>query len=71
MCQLISMLLYLFLTPFFNWHLKGRVDDNLETILKQLDVYFESTLPVINYYIGKGKVQEVIVTKISDYKQSS
>lgn len=41
--------------------LKGRVDDNIETIGKRLKVYFETTLPVINYYNSKGKVQKVIV----------
>ncbi|CAK7336927.1 unnamed protein product [Dovyalis caffra] len=38
---------------------QGRVDDNIETIRKRLKVYFESTLPVINYYNSKGKVQKI------------
>lgn len=38
---------------------QGRVDDNTETIQKRLKVYFESTLPVIDYYDSKGKVQKV------------
>ncbi|KAJ6675154.1 UMP-CMP KINASE [Salix viminalis] len=38
---------------------QGRVDDNIETIGKRLKVYFESTLPVINYYNSKGKVQKI------------
>ncbi|CAK7348638.1 unnamed protein product [Dovyalis caffra] len=38
---------------------QGRVDDNIETIRKRLEVYFESTVPVINYYNSKGKVQKI------------
>ncbi|XP_057970715.1 UMP-CMP kinase 4-like isoform X2 [Malania oleifera] len=38
---------------------QGRVDDNIETIRKRLRVYFESTLPVINYYSSKEKVQKI------------
>ncbi|KAL9385242.1 hypothetical protein Peur_022252 [Populus x canadensis] len=38
---------------------QGRVDDNIETIGKRLKVYFESTLPVINYYDSKGKVRKI------------
>lgn len=40
--------------------LKGRVDDNIQAIPKRFQVYFESTLPVIDYYSSKGKVQKVI-----------
>ncbi|XP_021634659.1 UMP-CMP kinase 3 isoform X2 [Manihot esculenta] len=38
---------------------QGRVDDNIYTIQKRLEVYFESTLPVINYYSSKGKVEKI------------
>lgn len=41
--------------------LKGRVDDNINTIQKRLKVYFECTLPVINYYSAKGKVRKVTI----------
>jgi len=41
--------------------MKGREDDNIETIRKRFRVYLESTLPVINYYASKGKVRKVIV----------
>ncbi|KAJ4843527.1 bifunctional uridylate/adenylate kinase [Turnera subulata] len=38
---------------------QGRVDDNVHTIPKRLKVYFEQTLPVIDHYSSKGKVQKV------------
>lgn len=38
---------------------QGRVDDNIDTIKKQLKVYYESTLPVIDYYRVKGKLRKV------------
>ncbi|KAG6748265.1 hypothetical protein POTOM_048181 [Populus tomentosa] len=38
---------------------QGRVDDSFETVGKRLKVYFESTLPVINYYNSKSKVQKI------------
>ncbi|KAH0984371.1 hypothetical protein GBA52_011548 [Prunus armeniaca] len=38
---------------------QGRVDDNINTIQKRLKVYFECTLPVINYYSAKGKVRKI------------
>lgn len=37
---------------------QGRVDDKIDTIKKRLNVYSESTLPVINYYSSKGKVRK-------------
>lgn len=40
--------------------LKGREDDNIETIRKRFKVYMESSLPVIEYYNSKGKVRKVI-----------
>ncbi|KAH8488887.1 hypothetical protein H0E87_024496 [Populus deltoides] len=52
-----SLPMHLFTT--FSVFLKGRVDDNIETIGKRLKVYFETTLPVINYYNSKGKVQKI------------
>ncbi|XP_020082601.1 UMP-CMP kinase 3-like isoform X1 [Ananas comosus] len=38
---------------------QGRVDDNIETISKRLRVYFDSTLPVIDYYSSRGKVHKI------------
>ncbi|OAY78373.1 putative UMP/CMP kinase 4 [Ananas comosus] len=38
---------------------KGRVDDNINTIIKRLRVYFDSTLPVIDYYSSRGKVHKI------------
>uniref|UniRef100_A0A6N2N901 adenylate kinase n=1 Tax=Salix viminalis TaxID=40686 RepID=A0A6N2N901_SALVM len=38
---------------------QGRADDNPVTIEKRLKVFKESTLPVINYYSSKGKVQKI------------
>ena len=39
--------------------LKGREDDNIETIRKRFKVFLESSLPVIQYYEAKGKVRKV------------
>ncbi|XP_031395227.1 UMP-CMP kinase 3-like isoform X4 [Punica granatum] len=39
--------------------MKGRVDDNAETIKKRFKVYSESTLPVINYYSSNGKLRRI------------
>lgn len=39
--------------------MKGRDDDNSETIRKRFNVYMESSLPVIEYYNAKGKVRKV------------
>ncbi|XP_034709875.1 UMP-CMP kinase 4-like isoform X1 [Vitis riparia] len=38
---------------------QGRVDDNIQAIPKRFQVYFESTLPVIDYYSSKRKVQKI------------
>ncbi|KAJ6420906.1 hypothetical protein OIU84_028313 [Salix udensis] len=43
----------------FSFLLQGRADDNPVTIEKRLKVFKESTLPVINYYSSKGKVQKI------------
>lgn len=42
------------------WTMKGREDDNLNTILKRLKVFNEYTKPVIDHYSSIGKVHEVI-----------
>ncbi len=36
-----------------------RSDDNEETIKNRLKIYFESTMPVINYYKAKGILKEI------------
>lgn len=36
-----------------------RPDDNEETIRKRMDVYFESTTPIIEYYKEQGKLKTV------------
>lgn len=41
--------------------MKGRDDDNIETIRKRFNVYMESSLPVIEYYNAKGKVRKVMI----------
>ncbi|XP_058200890.1 UMP-CMP kinase 3-like isoform X2 [Rhododendron vialii] len=38
---------------------QGRVDDNSETIKRRIEVYCESTLPVISYYRSKGMVEMI------------
>ncbi|KAK5834685.1 Adenylate kinase [Gossypium arboreum] len=42
---------------------QGREDDNIETIRKRFKVFLESSLPVIEYYKGKGKVREIDAAK--------
>lgn len=39
--------------------MKGREDDNIETIKKRFKVFVESTLPVVRYYESKGKLRKV------------
>jgi adenylate kinase len=36
-----------------------RADDTVETIKKRLEVYFEETAPLIDYYVQAGKLLEV------------
>ena len=40
--------------------MKGREDDNIDTIRKRFKVFLESSLPVVEYYNSKGKVRKVI-----------
>ncbi|XP_031126142.1 UMP-CMP kinase 3-like [Ipomoea triloba] len=42
---------------------QGREDDNIETIRKRFKVYMESSLPVIEYYKSKEKVQKIDAAK--------
>ncbi|XP_038708048.1 UMP-CMP kinase-like isoform X2 [Tripterygium wilfordii] len=38
---------------------QGRVDDNINTIKKRLEVFEALSLPVINYYSNKGKLHKI------------
>lgn len=50
---------FIFPYAFCLFHVKGREDDNIETIRKRFKVYMESSLPVVEYYSAKGKVRKV------------
>lgn len=39
--------------------MKGRVDDNIETIRKRFKVFQESSMQVVEYYDSRGKVRKV------------
>lgn len=47
-----------FLPRFFC--VKGREDDNIETIRKRFKVFLESSLPVVEHYNSTGKVRKVL-----------
>ncbi len=36
-------------------HFKRRADDNRETVVERLQVYYKETSPLIGYYYAKGK----------------
>jgi adenylate kinase len=36
-----------------------RADDNPETLKKRLEVYYQSTAPLLDYYRGQGKLQSL------------
>ncbi|KAL5569979.1 hypothetical protein UlMin_026554 [Ulmus minor] len=38
---------------------QGRIDDNIDTMTKRLDVFEALCLPVINYYSEKGKLYKI------------
>ncbi|XP_077235811.1 UMP-CMP kinase-like [Tasmannia lanceolata] len=38
---------------------QGRVDDNIETIKKRLQVFHSLNLPVINHYLERGKLHKI------------
>lgn len=44
----------------------GRADDNIDTIKNRLDVYHKQTLPLRDYYNGKGKYLAINGTGIVD-----
>ena len=37
----------------------GRSDDNLETIRKRVQTYFDESIPVIDYYKARNKVGHI------------
>ncbi|KAG5557500.1 hypothetical protein RHGRI_007663 [Rhododendron griersonianum] len=39
---------------------QGRVDDNIDTVKKRLEVFNALNLPIINYYSEKGKLYKVL-----------
>src|SRR5262249_8123582 len=40
-------------------HFKRRPDDNAETMVARLQVYYKETSPLIGYYYAKGKLKSV------------
>ena len=49
---------------------EGRADDNEETLIKRLEVYFSETEPVIAHYSNKGLVKSIDgVGEINDINQ--
>jgi adenylate kinase len=40
-------------------HFKRRADDNRETVVERLQVYYKETSPLIGYYYAKGKLRSV------------
>ncbi|XP_058104606.1 UMP-CMP kinase-like isoform X3 [Magnolia sinica] len=38
---------------------QGRIDDNIDTVKKRLEVFARLNLPVINYYAEKGKLHKI------------
>jgi len=49
-----------------NGELYQRPDDNEETIRKRMDVYFQSTSAVIEYYRSQGKLKTVDAARKTD-----
>ncbi|XP_047325013.1 probable UMP-CMP kinase 2 isoform X2 [Impatiens glandulifera] len=45
---------------------QGRIDDNIETIGKRMEVFRAVTLPVINYYSNKGKLYKIMAVGTED-----
>jgi UMP-CMP kinase len=50
----------------------GRSDDNAESIKKRFKVFEETSMPVIDYFEGQGRVVKVLATKTPDevYKET-
>ena len=43
-----------------------RKDDNINVAKDRIDIYFEQTQPLIDYYVEKGKLIEVDASKTID-----
>lgn len=41
----------------------GRADDNAESIKKRFKTFVETSMPVVEYFEGKGKVERVDAAK--------
>ena len=41
----------------------GRADDNAESIKKRFKTFVETSMPVVKYFEGKGKVVKVLASK--------
>lgn len=41
----------------------GRADDNAESIKKRFKVFVETSMPVVDYFESKGKVERVFATE--------
>lgn len=44
----------------------GRTDDNLESLEKRFNTYFNETQPIIKYYEGKNLLRSIDATKSPD-----
>lgn len=55
----IWFLFLLLFSLYLSQILKGREDDNIETIRKRFKVFLDSSLPVIQHYNSRGKVRKV------------
>jgi len=50
----------------------GRSDDNAESIKKRFKTFVETSMPVVDYFEGEGRVVKVVATKTPDevYKET-
>jgi len=44
----------------------GRTDDNLDCLKKRISTFTNDTIPIINYYVGKGLVKSVDASRSPD-----
>ena len=40
----------------------GRSDDNLESIKKRFRTFVETSMPVVKYFEGEGKIESILAT---------
>lgn len=60
----LSCIQIVIIVSISKWHiLQGRVDDNIDTIKKRLKVFAALNLPVVKYYLEKGKLYKVILVE--------